>query len=113
MDDPHRPMRRSPPTQTAHCAPLVRTMALHRRTCARRCHRRLPPRGLRPTARAVDGLEKTLAGLNLLDDDVALDLRRPQEHFHRLWSIGFHANDLARAADNHDFDEDGDEEIPA
>ncbi|MEU7317103.1 site-specific integrase [Streptomyces sp. NPDC007083] len=66
-----------------------------------------------PTARAIDGLEKALAGLNLLDDALALDLRRPQDYFHRLWSIGFRANDLARAADNDDFDGDGDEEIPA
>ncbi|WP_107421123.1 tyrosine-type recombinase/integrase [Streptomyces sp. CB03234] len=64
-----------------------------------------------PTARAIDGLEKALAGLNLLDDALALDLRRPQDYFHRLWSIGFRAGDLARAADNDDFNED--EEIPA
>jgi hypothetical protein len=31
-----------------------------------------------PTARAVDGLEKALAGLGLLDQALALDLRRPR-----------------------------------
>jgi integrase len=51
-----------------------------------------------PTARAIDGLENALAGLGLLDDALALDLRRPQDYFHRLWSIGFPAADLARAA---------------
>jgi integrase len=65
-----------------------------------------------PTARAIDGLEKALAGLNLLDDALALDLRRPQDYFHRLWSIGFRASDLARAADD-DGDLDDEQEIPA
>ena len=39
-----------------------------------------------PTARAIDGLEKALAGLGLLDDALALDLRKPQDYFHRVWS---------------------------
>jgi integrase len=64
------------------------------------------------TARAIDGLEKALAGLGLLDDALALDLRRPQDYFHRLWSIGFRASDLARAADD-DGDLDDEQEIPA
>lgn len=64
-----------------------------------------------PTARAIDGLEKALAGLNLLDDALALDLRRPQDYFQRLWSTGFRATDLARAAADGDPAED--EEIPA
>ncbi|MEV8099621.1 hypothetical protein [Kitasatospora sp. NPDC085879] len=33
-----------------------------------------------PTARAIDGLEKALAALGLLDDALALDLRRPQDY---------------------------------
>lgn len=33
-----------------------------------------------PTARAIDGLEKALAGLGLLDDALALDLRKPPPH---------------------------------
>jgi integrase len=37
-----------------------------------------------PTARAIDGLEKALAGLGLLDDALALDLRKPQDYFHRV-----------------------------
>jgi hypothetical protein len=51
-----------------------------------------------PTARAIDGLEKALAGLGLLDQALALDFRRPQDYFHRIWSTGFRANDLAAAA---------------
>lgn len=47
-----------------------------------------------PTAKAIDGLEKALAGLGLLDDALALDLRRPQDYFQRLWSLGFRASDL-------------------
>ncbi|WP_338675993.1 hypothetical protein V1460_25730 [Streptomyces sp. SCSIO 30461] len=50
-----------------------------------------------PTARAIDGLEKALAGLGLLDDALALDLRKPQDYFHRVWSTVFRATDLADA----------------
>ncbi|WP_424860231.1 tyrosine-type recombinase/integrase [Streptomyces sp. MMS24-I29] len=50
-----------------------------------------------PTARAIDGLEKALAGLGLLDDALALDLRKPQDYFHRVWSTAFRATDLAEA----------------
>ncbi|MEC4019304.1 hypothetical protein [Streptomyces sp. H27-D2] len=50
-----------------------------------------------PTARAIDGLEKALAGLGLLDDALAPDLRKPQDYFHRLWSTAFRAADLADA----------------
>ncbi|WP_202120928.1 tyrosine-type recombinase/integrase [Streptomyces sp. BA2] len=52
-----------------------------------------------PTARAIDGLEKALAGLGLLQDALALDLRRPQDYFHRMWSTAFRAADLAAAAE--------------
>ncbi|MER6722409.1 hypothetical protein [Streptomyces halstedii] len=48
-----------------------------------------------PTARAIDGLEKALAGLGLLDDALALDLGKPQDYFHRVWSTTFRAADLA------------------
>ncbi|WP_224302059.1 tyrosine-type recombinase/integrase [Streptomyces olivaceus] len=51
-----------------------------------------------PTARAIDGLESALAGLGLLDDALALDLRKPQDYFHRVWSTAFRAADLAQAA---------------
>lgn len=47
-----------------------------------------------PTAKAIDGLERALAGLNLLQDALALDLRRPQDYFHRLWGVGFRTSDL-------------------
>jgi integrase len=50
-----------------------------------------------PTTRAIDGLEKALAGLGLLDDALALDLRKPQDYFHRVWSTAFRASDLAAA----------------
>lgn len=51
-----------------------------------------------PTARAVNGLEKALAGLGLLDEALAMDLRWPQDYFHRLWSTGFRATDLTGSA---------------
>lgn len=50
-----------------------------------------------PTAHAIDGLEKALAGLGLLDDALALDLRKPQDYFHRVWSTAFRATDLLDA----------------
>jgi integrase len=50
-----------------------------------------------PTARAIDGLEKALAGLGLLDDALALDMRKPQDYFHRVWSTAFRAADLTEA----------------
>jgi integrase len=52
-----------------------------------------------PTARAIAGLERALAGLGLLDDALALDLRRPQDYLHRLWAVGFRTSDLAIVAD--------------
>jgi len=51
-----------------------------------------------PTAQAIDGLEKALAGLGLLDQALALDLRRPQDYYHRLWNLSFRAADLAAAS---------------
>lgn len=63
-----------------------------------------------PTARAIEGLEKALAGLGLLDDALALDLRRPQDYFQRLWNVGFRASDLANTATNDVADDDGQEE---
>ena len=54
-----------------------------------------------PTARAIDGLEKALAGLGLLDDALALDLRKPQDYFHRVWNTAFRASDLAKAGSKH------------
>lgn len=53
-----------------------------------------------PTTRAIDGLEKALASLGLLEDALALDLRRPQDYFQRVWNIGFRASDLANATDS-------------
>ncbi|AXB43677.1 tyrosine-type recombinase/integrase [Amycolatopsis albispora] len=51
-----------------------------------------------PTGRAIDGLEKALAGMGLLDEALALDLRRPQDYFHRIWSLSFRATELADAS---------------
>jgi integrase len=53
-----------------------------------------------PTARAIDGLEKALAGIGLLEEAANLDLRRPQDYFGRVWNLAFRAQDLA----NHDQD---------
>ena len=58
-----------------------------------------------PTARAIDGLEQALAGLGLLDQALALDLRKPQDYFHRVWSTAFRATDLADTADQNTDDE--------
>lgn len=49
-----------------------------------------------PTARAIDGLEKALAAVGLIEEARELDLRRPQDYFGRVWSLAFRANDLAR-----------------
>jgi hypothetical protein len=61
-----------------------------------------------PTAHAIDGLEKALAGLGLLDDALALDLRKPQDYFHRIWSTAFRANDLAAVREDADDSDDSD-----
>lgn len=53
-----------------------------------------------PTARAIAGLEKALAGLGLLDQALQMDLRRPQDYFHRIWSTNFRAADLASLAED-------------
>ncbi|MFF0693354.1 hypothetical protein ACFYU4_12050 [Streptomyces tendae] len=66
------------------------------------------PRPPRPST----GLEQALAGLGLLEDALALDLRRPQDYFERLWNIGFKAVDLAAVADDsaeHEGDDDSEQ----
>lgn len=57
-----------------------------------------------PTARAIDGLENALAGLGLLDQALALDLRKPQDYFNRIWSTAFRPTDLTdpASADNNE-----------
>lgn len=59
-----------------------------------------------PTARAIDGLEKALAAVGLLDEALALDLRRPQDYFGRVWATAFRANELAQHEDHGDIDFD-------
>jgi integrase len=49
-----------------------------------------------PTARAIAGLERALEAAGLLEDALALDLRRPQDYFGRVWSTAFRAGELAR-----------------
>ncbi|TXH28428.1 MAG: site-specific integrase [Mycobacterium sp.] len=66
-----------------------------------------------PTARAIDGLERALAGLGLLDQALALDLRKPQDYFHRVWSTAFPAKELASAASETSDDNNDDEEACA
>ncbi|MGW7362478.1 tyrosine-type recombinase/integrase [Streptomyces sp. NPDC054841] len=53
-----------------------------------------------PTARAIKGLEKALAGLGLLDAALAMDLRRPQDYYDRQWTLAFRARDLAELDSN-------------
>ena len=48
-----------------------------------------------PTSRAIDGLEKALAAVGLLDEALALDMRRPQDYLHRMWATAFRAQELA------------------
>jgi hypothetical protein len=45
-------------------------------------------------------LEKALADWGLLDDAPALDMRKPQDYFQRVWSTAFRASDLAAAGEN-------------
>jgi hypothetical protein len=39
------------------------------------------------------------AGLGLLDQALALDLRRPQDYFQRIWAVNFRASDLTGLTD--------------
>ncbi|MFD7670154.1 tyrosine-type recombinase/integrase [Streptomyces anulatus] len=62
-----------------------------------------------PTARAIDGLERALAGMGLLEQALSLDLRRPQDYFERVWSMSFRAADLANLAAGEETDDGPDE----
>jgi integrase len=48
-----------------------------------------------PTALAIDGLEKALAAMGLLEQALTLDFRRPQDYFQRIWNTGFRPAQLA------------------
>ncbi|MFE7371907.1 tyrosine-type recombinase/integrase [Streptomyces anulatus] len=50
-----------------------------------------------PTARAIASLERALEAVGLLDEALALDLRRPQDYFGRVWATAFRAQELAQA----------------
>src|SRR5947209_11917707 len=55
-----------------------------------------------PTARAIGGPQNAPAGLGLLDQALALGLRKPQDYFHRVWSsTAFRASDLAQDGNTH------------
>ena len=47
----------------------------------------------RPPAPST-GWRRPSPGLGLLDDALALDLRKPQDYFHRVWAVNFRASDL-------------------
>ncbi|MFF0630857.1 hypothetical protein ACFYU2_45825, partial [Streptomyces sp. NPDC004296] len=94
------------PARTAGGQSLYTTVPPQLMPLISRLHAHPKPHYFEPTARAIAGLESALAGLGLLDDALALDLRKPQDYFHRVWSTAFRAADLADAAD-HDEDEYG------
>lgn len=48
-----------------------------------------------PTSRAIRGLEGALASAGLLEDALNLDLRKPQDFFQKVWSVGFESRRLA------------------
>ncbi|MGW1091100.1 hypothetical protein ACWD4L_33620 [Streptomyces sp. NPDC002596] len=52
-----------------------------------------------PTARAIDGLERAVEVVGMLDEALALDLRRPPDYFGRVWNTAFRAQELARQQD--------------
>lgn len=54
-----------------------------------------------PTDRAINDLESALVGLGLLDQALAMDLRRPRDYFGSMWSTGFPVEDLT-GPDNFD-----------
>jgi hypothetical protein len=51
-----------------------------------------------PTAAAIRGLEDALEALGVLKEALSLDIRRPQDYLHRLWSMSFRADQLAHRA---------------
>ncbi|MFK0288067.1 hypothetical protein ACIQVL_47440 [Streptomyces sp. NPDC090499] len=63
-----------------------------------------------PTARAINGLERALAAVGLLEEALTLDLRRPQDYFGRVWSTTFRARELARHGDTDPLHDDDDAE---
>ncbi|MFJ1957796.1 hypothetical protein ACIOGT_32370 [Streptomyces microflavus] len=50
-----------------------------------------------PTARAIAGLERALDAVGLPDEALALDLRRPQDYFGRVWATAFRSQELVQA----------------
>jgi hypothetical protein len=66
-----------------------------------------------PTAHAIDGLEKALAGFGLLEQGLDMDLRKPQDYFQRVWATAFRATDLAATDAMPDIEDNDAEEICA
>lgn len=91
-----RPVRRRPPLRAAQ----ARTVAAAGRGRPDDATADYLNAYFEPTGRAIDGLEKTLVGLGLLDDALPPDLRKPQNYFNRVWSTAFRATDLADAGSN-------------
>ncbi|OAR21993.1 hypothetical protein A8W25_30335 [Streptomyces sp. ERV7] len=57
-----------------------------------------------PTARAITGLERALEAVSLLDEALALDLRRPQDYFGRVWATAFRTADLSSPPESEEGD---------
>ncbi|MET7854567.1 hypothetical protein ABZT48_41875 [Streptomyces avermitilis] len=57
-----------------------------------------------PTARAITGLECALKAVGLLNEGLALGLRRPQDYFGRVWSTAFRTADLTEPPEIDDGD---------
>jgi hypothetical protein len=68
-----------------------------------------PSRGRSTRNAARPRWRRPVAGLGLLDDALAIDLRKPQDYFHRVWATAFRAGDLAvaRHAETDDWQEPG------
>ena len=75
------------PARTCSTGAASASSGLDRRTRPRRRHRRLPPQGLRAHRPRHRRTGKGPRRLGLLDEALALDLRRPQDYFHRLWNL--------------------------
>lgn len=57
-----------------------------------------------PTALAIDGLERALASIGLLEQALAMDLRRPQDFFAQVWNLGFPVPALIPPSTNDDYE---------
>jgi Arc/MetJ family transcription regulator len=66
--------------------------------------------GVRSKTEAVDLALRRLAVIPMtLDEALAMDLRKPQDYFQRVWSTAFRAADLATPANEPDSEAPGEE----